>query len=325
MLDFKGKTAIVTGAGRGLGRSHALLLASRGANVVVNDLGTSTAEGEGADLTPAEEVVREIVQAGGKAVANGASVATTEGAESIVADAIDNFGGVDVVVNNAGILTVHEIPKTGLDEFERELGVHLIGSFNVTRAAWPHMAEKGYGRVVMTTSCGIFGSPVLMSYGAAKAGIIGMARNLAVNGLDCGIKVNMVAPYALTRMADPDLPVNKAARSEVEEEVDESAMAVFGRLYPERVSAVVAYLAHESCSLNGEILSAGGGFVARMFVAETKGWGHPELTPEHVAENLERIVDDSEYVIPGDVTDYTNKFVPRVPEPAATAAQPATP
>ena len=162
-LRFDGRTAIVTGAGRGMGRTHALLLAARGANVVVNDLGGAV-DGSGSDTEPARSVVEDIEAGGGSAVANGASVASPEGAESIVASAVERFGGVDIVVNNAGILTSHEVPVSGADDVQRHLSVHLMGAFNVTRAAWPRMAEQGYGRVVMTTSCAIFGSPFLASY-----------------------------------------------------------------------------------------------------------------------------------------------------------------
>ena len=310
MLSFTGRTAIVTGAGRGLGRAHAMLLAARGANVVVNDLGGAP-DGTGGDVTPAKEVVREIVGAGGSAVADASTVATTEGAESIVGTALEHFGGVDVVVNNAGILTAHQVPSSGVDDLELNLRVHLLGSFNVTRAAWPHMQEKGYGRVVMTTSCAAaFGSPFLTSYGAAKGGIIGMARNLATSGAPDGITVNMVAPYALTRMADPDLPVNRLARAEV---ADSDDTGVFQRLLPEYVSAVVAFLAHESCPVTGEIYSAGGGLVARMFIAETLGYASSTLSPEDVAGNWDTINAEEGYLVPTDIADYTTHFVQRVP------------
>ncbi len=311
-MNLENRTAVVTGAGRGMGRTHALTLAARGANVVVNDLG-GTAEGVGTDQSPAAEVVKEVEAAGGKAIANYASVSEQEGAESIVADAVEAFGGLDIVVNNAGILTKHVVPESGLDDLEHELGVHLKGSFNVTRAAWPHLVESDAARVVCTASCGILGSPVLLSYAAAKAGVIGMCRSLAISGEEHGIKVNMVAPYALTRMADPDLPVNKAARSEVDPEMADK----FGLLEPELVSAVVAYLASAECAITGEILSAGGGLVARMFIAESQGFSDPGLTPEMVAENLEQIMDTTDPIVLGDVTDYTNVFIPRVPVPAS--------
>jgi NAD(P)-dependent dehydrogenase (short-subunit alcohol dehydrogenase family) len=312
MLEFAGRTAIVTGAGRGMGRTHALLLASRGAKVVVNDLGGAM-DGTGADAGPAQQVVREIEAAGGTAVASTASVATTEGAETIVATALEAFGGVDVVVNNAGILTPHTFPDTGAEDLERNLAVHLGGAFNVTRAAWPQLVESSAGRVVMTTSCALFGSPFLVAYGSAKGGLIGLARNLASAGAEHGIKVNMVAPYAKTRMADPDSDINESARAEV---VADEGPTVFDRLLPEDVSAVVGYLAHESCELTGEVLSCGGGRVARIFFAETQGYGKAGVTPEDIADNIGRVCDERDYYVPEDITVYTTFFMDRVPEAA---------
>ena len=313
MLTFDGRTAIVTGAGRGMGRAHALLLAQRGANVVVNDLGGAM-DGTGADDGPAQQVVGEIEAAGGRAVADTSSVATTEGAEAIAKLAVDTFGGIDIVVNNAGILTNHDFPVTGVDDMERNLAVHLLGSFNVTRAAWPALQKSGSGRVILTTSCALFGSPFLVSYGSAKGGLIGLGRNLAAAGVEHGIKVNLVAPYAKTRMADPDIDVNAGAREEVTQE--DPQPDVFDRLLPENVSAVVAYLAHDSCSLTGQVLSAGGGRVARIFFAETQGYGKADVTPEDISENLAQILDEDNYYVPEDITVYTTFFMDRVPEPA---------
>ena len=313
MLTFEGRTAIVTGAGRGMGRTHALLLAARGANVVVNDIGGAM-DGSGHDDGPAQEVCNEIAAAGGQAVPNTTSVATPEGAADVVQAAIDAFGGVDILVNNAGILTTHEFPTTGVDDLERNLAVHLLGSFNMTRAAWPHLQQSSAGRVILTTSCSLFGSPFLVAYGAAKGGLIGLGRNLATAGAEHGIKVNLVAPYAKTRMADPDIDVNAGAREEVTEE-DPNA-EVFARLYPENVSAVVAYLAHESCEMTGEVLSCGGGRVARIFFAETQGYGKADVTPEDIASNLGPIMDEADYYVPEDITVYTTFFMERVPAPA---------
>jgi NAD(P)-dependent dehydrogenase (short-subunit alcohol dehydrogenase family) len=293
-----------------MGRTHALLLAARGAKVVVNDLGGAI-DGTGEDAGPAQAVVDEIKAGGGDAVASTESVTRAEGAEAIVGAAIERFGSVDIVVNNAGILTSHQVPTSGIEDMQRHLDVHLLGSFNVTRAAWPHMAERKYGRVIMTTSCGIFGAPLLASYGAAKAGLIGLARNLATAGVEHGIKVNLVAPYAKTRMADPDIDINADARSEVTE--DEAQATVFDLLLPEHVSAVVAFLAHESCPVNGEIYAAGGGRVARIFIGETDGFAKADLTPEDVAEHLDAIQDETGYYVPPDITAYTTFFMERVP------------
>jgi NAD(P)-dependent dehydrogenase (short-subunit alcohol dehydrogenase family) len=313
MLNFEGRTAVVTGAGRGMGRTHALLLAERGANVVVNDLGGGM-DGSGADSGPAQEVVDEIVAAGGKAVANGASVAETEGARSIVASAVDNFGGLDIVVNNAGILTTHKFPETDEEDFDRNLLVHLKGSYNVTRAAWPELVKSDAGRVVFTTSCALFGSPELVAYGAAKGGLVGLAKNLASVGRKDGIKANLVAPYARTRMADPDLDVNADARSDVADApADPDADDVFARLFPDMVSPVVAFFAHESCPVTGEIYSAGGGRVARIFMAETEGIAAADLSPETMADRWEEIQDEAGYYVPPDITEYTTHFMERLP------------
>ena len=313
MLDFEGRTAIVTGAGRGMGRTHALLLAERGANVVVNDLGGGM-DGSGSDAGPAQEVVEEIVAAGGKAVADGSSVAETEGARSIVASAVEAFGGVDIVVNNAGILTSHRFPETDEEDFDRNLLVHLKGSYNVTRAAWPELVKSDAGRVVFTTSCALFGSPELVAYGAAKGGLVGLAKNLASVGHGDGIKVNMVAPYARTRMADPDLDVNADARSDVSDAPAEAEEDdVFARLFPDMVSPVVAFFAHESCPVTGEIYSAGGGRVARIYMAETEGISEAKLTPETLADRWEEIQDESDYYVPPDITEYTTHFMERLP------------
>jgi NAD(P)-dependent dehydrogenase (short-subunit alcohol dehydrogenase family) len=314
MLKFDGRTAIVTGAGRGMGRTHALLLASRGANVVINDLGGAM-DGSGSDAGPAHDVVEEIKSAGGNAVADTSSVATTEGAEAIVKTAVDAFGGVDIVVNNAGILTPHNFPETGPEDLERNLSVHLGGSFNVTRAAWPELIKSSTPRVVMTTSCALFGSPFLVAYGSAKGGLIGLGRNLATAGAEHGIKVNLIAPYAKTRMADPDIDVNEGARTEVVAE-EPQGPTVFDRLLPENVSSVVAYLAHESCDLTGEVLSCGGGRVARIFFAETQGFGAADVTPEDIAANIDQICAERDYYVPEDITVYTTFFMDRVPEGA---------
>jgi NAD(P)-dependent dehydrogenase (short-subunit alcohol dehydrogenase family) len=314
MLRFDGRTAIVTGAGRGMGRTHALLLAARGANVVVNDLGGAM-DGTGADAGPAADVVAEIRAAGGNAVSETSSVATREGAEAIVAKAVEAFGGVDILVNNAGILTPHTFPDTGAEDLERNLAVHLGGSFNVTRAAWPQLQRSSAARVVLTTSCALFGSPFLIAYGAAKGGLYGLGRNLAAAGEEHGIKVNLISPYAKTRMADPDIDVNEGARTEVAAE--EEGPTVFDRLLPEHASAVVAYLAHESCELTGEVLSCGGGRVARLFLAETQGFGATDVSPEDVAANIGQIRDERDYYVPEDITVYTTFFMERVPEEAA--------
>jgi NAD(P)-dependent dehydrogenase (short-subunit alcohol dehydrogenase family) len=188
-LRFDGRVAVVTGGGRGIGRAHARLLAARGAHVVVNDLGVAL-QGGRPESEPARDVVAEIEAAGGTAVADGSDVAKTDGAEALVGKALDSFGRVDIVVNKAGIIRWAPFPEVDADDLAAHLSVHAAGSFNVSRAAWPQMTAQGYGRIVMTTSSAIFGAPTLVSYGAAKGAIVGLARSLATAGAEHGIAVN---------------------------------------------------------------------------------------------------------------------------------------
>ncbi len=198
---FDGRVAVVTGAGRGIGRAYAHLLAERGASVVVNDLGGSMA-GEGSDAGPAATVVAEIVAAGGTAAADTNDVSVAAGAETLVGAAVEQFGRVDVLINNAGIIRWASFPEADAGTLQRHLAVHVVGAFNTTRAAWPHFVGQHYGRVVMTTSTGMLGLPGNLSYATAKGGVVGLMRNLAVEGAPHGIKVNAIAPAAVTRMAD---------------------------------------------------------------------------------------------------------------------------
>lgn len=250
-VRFDDRVAIVTGAGGGLGRAHALLLASRGAQVVVNDLGGHV-DGSGGSLGPAMDVVAQIERAGGIAVANCNSVTTAEGGEAIVQTALDNFGRIDIVVNNAGILRDKSFPNMTPDHVEPVLDVHLRGAMNVTRPAYGVMKVLGYGRIVNTTSAaGLFGNFGQTNYGAAKAGLVGMVRVLAIEGARHGIKANAIAPVARTRMT-------------------EKILGEFAdRLDPELVSPTVAWLCHEDGLVSGEVYSAGGGRVARVFTAAT--------------------------------------------------------
>lgn len=277
-LRFDGAVAVVTGAGRGLGAEHARLLASRGAMVVVNDVGGAidgTIE-QGA-VSPATELVDEIRASGGHAVADHHDVASAESAERIIATAIEEFGRIDIVVNNAGILrdkTFHQLDPA---DMRRVLDVHLLGSAWVTMAAWPHLREQGGGRVVMTTSvAGYLGNFGQANYASAKAGLIGLTKTLALEGDRRNIRVNAIAPGARTRMTE-----------QVMGELAE-------RLDPALVSPVVAMLAHESCPLNGEVLLAAGGRVARVHAAQTRGWFDEHPTPETVLANIDAILDPTD-------------------------------
>jgi NAD(P)-dependent dehydrogenase (short-subunit alcohol dehydrogenase family) len=290
-LRFDDRAVIVTGAGRGVGRCHALLFASRGAKVVVADLG-GTLEGTGSSAEPAQQVVEEIQAAGGEAVACHASVADEAGAASIVQAALDTFGRVDVVVNNAGIAEPDLFEDLSLERFRRMIDVHYLGSVNVAHAAYPHMIEAGYGRIVNTTSEGALGTvPKCTSYGAAKGAVLAFTKSLANDALrHGGIRVNAVAPRANTRLAAPsvlaktyDLPEEMFTASETME-----------KFRPELVSPAAVFLAHESCPLNGEVLVSGGGQVMRMVIVENEGITKDDLTPEDVAENLDRLMDLSD-------------------------------
>ncbi|MEV0144112.1 MULTISPECIES: SDR family oxidoreductase [unclassified Nonomuraea] len=280
MLRFDDKVAIVTGAGHGLGRSHALLLAERGAKVVVNDLGGAL-DGSGASAGPAADVAELIAKNGGQALANADNVATPEGAGAIVQAAIDAYGKVDIVVNNAGILRDRSFGKMSVEEFDAVLAVHVRGSYLVTRAAYPYMKEAGYGRVVNTSSpAGLFGNFGQANYSTAKMGLVGLTKTVGIEGARNGIKANAIAPVAWTRMTESLLPAEFEAK-----------------FTPERVSALVAYLVHDSCEVSGEVFTVGGGRVSRVIVAEGPGWRSDEITPEAVADNWGAIMAEQPYVL----------------------------
>ena len=257
-LRFDGRVAVITGAGRGLGRAHALLLARQGAKVVVNDLG-SAIKGEGADAGPAQEVVDEIRAAGGEAIANVDSVATPEGCQAIIQAALDQWGRIDILIHNAGNVRYGSLKEMPLEDFKAVIDVHFMGAFYLVRAAFPLMCAQNYGRIVLTSSVGgVYGNNNCVNYGMAKSGMIGLNNITALEGEAEGVKCNVIVPGAVPRMADG---------------LDISQYPPMG---PELVAPVVAYLAHEECAITGELLSSMAGRVSRMYLAETVGVYRPE-------------------------------------------------
>ncbi len=300
-LRFDGRVAVVTGAGRGIGRAYARLLAARGAAVVVNDLGGSMG-GQGADAGPATEVVGEITTAGGQAVADTHDVSNPAGGQALVDTALDRFGRVDIVVTNAGIMRWAGLPKLDADALEAHLAVHVGGTFHPVRAAWSHLVDQGYGRIVMTSSAGVFGLPNNTAYATAKAGVIGLARSTARTGAAHGIKVNVIAPAAWTRMAG----VPEAGEAEAPPEMS-----------PDLVAPMVAYLAHEDCPVTGEIYAAGSRRFSRLFLATTPGWvaPGPEVRIEDVVEHWAAIGDESGYSVPTDLMAWSADFLSHLDPP----------
>ena len=290
-LGFDGKVAIITGSGGGLGREHALMMASRGALVVVNDLGGAI-DGTGSDKGAADRVVDEIKAAGGEAAADTNSVATVEGGAGIVQTALDAFGRVDIVVNNAGILRDKSFHNMTPDLWAPVLDVHLNGAYYVTSAAWPHMREQGYGRVVSTASgAGIFGNFGQANYGAAKMALVGFSRVLAVEGAKYNIKANVIAPVAKTRMTEDLLgPIGD-------------------KLEPRYVAPVVTYLAHESCEPTGRVFSVAGGRVAEIFIGEGPGYTDADLSPESISANWDAVTNRDEYEVPSQMGEEIGMYL----------------
>ena len=287
-VRFDDRVAIITGAGGGLGKQHALLLASRGAAIVVNDLGGNP-DGTGSGHTMAELVCKEIEAAGGKAVPNYDSVTTPEGGEAIVQTAIDNFGRIDIVINNAGILRDKSFANLAPADLDAVLDVHLRGAFFVTQPAFRKMKEQQYGRIVVTASAaGVFGNFGQTNYGAAKMGLVGLSNVLAVEGKKYNITSNVIAPLAKTRLT-------------------EDLLGPLGdKLQPEQIAGLVAYLVSEECTLTHEIFSVGGGRVARVFVGLAKGWvkGAGETpTIEEIRDNMTQIMDAEGFTIPTSAQD----------------------
>jgi len=282
MSGVEGRVIIVTGAGGGLGREYSLLLARKGASVVVNDLGGSR-DGSGGGSQMADSVVAEIKAAGGQAVANYDNVSTTEGAAAIVQSAFDAFGGVHGVVNNAGILRDGSFAKMTPEAWDSVQKVHLYGGFNVTSAAWPHFKEQGYGRIVMAASTsGIYGNFGQANYGAAKLGLVGLVNTLAVEGARSNITANAIAPMAATRMTEDVAPPE-----------------FLEQLPAAHVAPVVAYLMTEESSESGSVFVVGGGLVQR--VAQFQNAGVRFAVPPSVEELADRWAEitDMTDVVPG--------------------------
>ena len=274
-LRFDDRVAVVTGAGRGLGREYALLLAARGAKVVVNDAGVSLT-GDGSDEGPAHAVVEEIVAAGGRAVASTDSVATAAGGRAIVDTALEHYGRVDILIHNAGNVRRGSLRELGDGDFDAVLDVHLRGAYHVVRQAFPLMCDAGYGRVVLTSSIGgLYGNHDVANYAAAKAGILGLCNVVALEGAVDGVMCNAIIPGAVTRMA---------------EGLDTSAYPPMG---PDLVAPAVGWLAHETCSVTGEYFVAIAGRIARAAVVESPGVYQPSWTVEQVGEHIDQIRDIS--------------------------------
>ena len=285
-VSFENRTVIVTGAGNGLGKAYALELGSRGARVVVNDLGGAV-DGSGSGNTPADEVVNEIIANGGEAVANYDSVATKEGGASIVQTAIDNFGTVDAVVNNAGILRDKSFAKMEEEDLNAIIDVHLKGTFFVCQPAFIQMKEQGYGRFVNVSSpSGLFGNFGQLNYGAAKMGIVGLTNVLAIEGAKYNIKANVIAPNAATRMT---------------EELFGEDMSKL--LTVDNITPLVVYLASEQCDVTHEIFSAGGGRFARIGISTDVGYFNASAKAEDIFANIGEIRDLSNPIYPTSLAD----------------------
>jgi NAD(P)-dependent dehydrogenase (short-subunit alcohol dehydrogenase family) len=283
---FDGRVAVITGSGRGLGREYALLLASKGAKVVVNDTGGGI-PGVGVDAGPAENVVQEIRSAGGEAVSCLDSVATAEGGDAIIQAALEAYGRLDILIHNAGNVRYGALDEISHEDFKAVVDVHLMGAFNVVRPAFPIMCEAGYGRIVLTSSIGgLYGTNNVVNYGVSKAGIIGLNNVVAIEGGPKGVKSNIILPGAVTRMADG---------------LDISQYPPMG---PDLVSPVVGWLAHESCSVTGEMFISMAGRVARALIAETEGAYRPSWSIDDVADEIDAIRDTDRLWMFPSVTGY---------------------
>lgn len=296
MIDFAGQVAIVTGAGRGLGRLYALELARRGASVVVNDLG-GTMHGEGADTTVADQVVAEIENAGGTAVTSHESVASPDGGAAIVQAALDNYGRLDAVISNAGIFSSIAFDELSADDWRRMRSVHLDGGFYLSQPAYRVMKAQGYGRFVfISSSAGMFGQPWEAHYAAAKAGLVGLSNVIAIEGAEHGILANTVLPFGFSRMVTETVG-------------DPEALERIGFLElikPELVVPMVVFLASRACEVSHQNFSACGGRFARVFVGLGQGWlADPDKAPtaDDIAAHLSEVSATEPFMVPGSIFD----------------------
>ena len=280
-IDFTGQAAIVTGAGTGIGRHIALLFAQRGANVVVNDYGGDSL-GHAGSAERAEAVVREITEAGGRAIASATSVGTPEASLSIKTAALDAFGRIDILVNNAGVTLPGPIADTAQEDIERIVQVNYWGTYNLIRAVWPVMQAQRYGRIVNFTSNAVLGGyGNFAPYASSKGGVLGLTGDAGTEGEPFGIRVNAVVPLAFTRLAGDDVTAPEA----------EFARWLQRYFQADKVAPVVAYLASREAAVSGEIFSAGGGRMSRIAFVNTDGYFSPDLTPELIAEHINDVRD----------------------------------
>src|SRR5919197_4085460 len=285
-ISLEGKVAVVTGAGRGLGRAYVERLAERGAWVVVNDLGTDVS-GFGKDSTIAEQVADLIRSRGGAALANDSDVSTSEGGSDLVATTIEHFGRIDLLVNNAGICGSQLFEDATLDDFDHYWRVHLGGPVNTVKAAWPYMVAQRYGKIILTTSVsGLFGIRGQATYAAAKCAVVGLMRILAIEGAEHGILVNTISPNGYTRM-------HPAAAADTPEADGKAAMPV------EAVAPVIVWLASDACSETNRIYNVEAGTIQRIAIVMGTGFHDPHLTPESIADNYAKVESIERFTEPG--------------------------
>jgi NAD(P)-dependent dehydrogenase (short-subunit alcohol dehydrogenase family) len=285
-ISLEGKVAVVTGAGRGLGRAYVELLAERGARVAVNDLGTDVS-GFGKDSAIAEQVADLIRSRGGEAIANDSDVSTPDGGSDLIATTIEHFGRVDLLVNNAGICGSQLFEEATLDDFDRYWRVHLGGPVNTVKAAWPYMVAQRYGKIILTTSVsGLFGLRGQATYAAAKCALVGLMRILVIEGAEHGILVNTISPAGYTRM-------HPAAGSRTPEVVGRATMPV------EVVAPAIVWLASDSCTETNTIYNVAGGFIQRIAIVMGPGFYDQNLTPELIAENYAKVQSIEGFSEPG--------------------------